>query len=309
MRKKRIWPLLLACMLMAALLLLPATGLADAGGFAGDSDYGGGSDWGSSDWGSSDWGSSDWGSDDYGSSYVSSGNYDNEGDFWPALIILAIILFIAFRSKAAKAGNSSRPVNPGAARTVLPMTIAQLKELDPNFSEEAMKEKIGNLYIRMQDCWQNKKWDEMRTSMTDALFNQMGNQLDALIRNGQTNYIERIAVLGVDLTGFGQDEKNDIITAIVRTRIVDYTVSDETGAVVSGSKTAEKFLTYEWTLVRTKGTKTVKAESNETAHCPNCGAPLDLNHTAKCEYCGAIITAAEYDWVISAIKGISQRTS
>ena len=43
--------------------------------------------------------------------------------------------------------------------------------------------------------------------------------------------------------------------------------------------------------------------------CPNCGAPLDLNHTAKCEYCGAIITAAEYDWVISAIKGISQRTS
>ena len=200
-------------------------------------------------------------------------------------------------------------MNPGAARTVLPMTIAQLKELDPNFSEEAMKEKIGNLYIRMQDCWQNKKWDEMRTSMTDALFNQMGNQLDALIRNGQTNYIERIAVLGVDLTGFGQDEKNDIITAIVNTRIVDYTVSDETGAVVSGNKTAERFMTYEWTLVRTKGTKTVKAESNETAHCPNCGAPLDLNHTAKCEYCGAIITAAEYDWVISAIKGIAQRTT
>ena len=68
-------------------------------------------------------------------------------------------------------------------------------------------------------------------------------------------------------------------------------------------------MTYEWTLVRTKGTKTVKAESNETAHCPNCGAPLDLNHTAKCEYCGAIITAAEYDWVISAIKGIAQRTT
>ena len=145
--------------------------------------------------------------------------------------------------------------------------------------------------------------------MTDALFNQMGSQLAALIRNKQTNYVERIAVLGVDLTGFGQDEKNDIITALVRTRIVDYTVSDETGAVVSGSKTAEKFLTYEWTLVRTKGTKTVKADANETAHCPNCGAPLDLNHTAKCEYCGAIITAAEYDWVISAIKGISQRTS
>ena len=149
----------------------------------------------------------------------------------------------------------------------------------------------------------------MRSCMTDALFNQMNNQLAALVRNKQTNYIERIAVLGVDLTGFGQDEKNDILTAIIRARIVDYTISDETGALVSGSKTAEKFLTYEWTLVRAKGMQSAKADSNETAHCPNCGAPLDLNHTAKCEYCGSIITAAEYDWVISAIKGIAQRTA
>ena len=301
MKKKRIRPFLLACLLLAVLLMVPATGLADAGGFAGDSDYGGGSDWG---------GSSDWGSSSGDGFVIWNGGGSGTGSgggliFW--IIVVAVIYFV-IRAKGKKGGGNGA-VNPGASRTVLPMTIAQLKEMDPNFSEEAMKEKIGNLYIRMQDCWQNKKWEEMRTSMTDALFNQMGSQLAALIRNKQTNYVERIAVLGVDLTGFGQDEKNDIITALVRTRIVDYTVSDETGAVVSGSKTAEKFLTYEWTLVRTKGTKTVKADANETAHCPNCGAPLDLNHTAKCEYCGAIITAAEYDWVISAIKGISQRTS
>lgn len=307
MKKKRIRPFLLACLLLAVLLMVPATGLADAGGFAGDSDYGGGSDWG----GSGDWGSdSDWGSSSGDGFVIWNGGGSGTGSgggliFW--IIVVAVIYFV-IRAKGKKGGGNGA-VNPGASRTVLPMTIAQLKEMDPNFSEEAMKEKIGNLYIRMQDCWQNKKWEEMRTSMTDALFNQMGSQLAALIRNKQTNYVERIAVLGVDLTGFGQDKKNDIITALVRTRIVDYTVSDETGAVVSGSKTAEKFLTYEWTLVRTKGTKTVKADANETAHCPNCGAPLDLNHTAKCEYCGAIITAAEYDWVISAIKGISQRTS
>lgn len=309
MKRKRIWPFLIACLLVAALLLIPAAGLADAGGFAGDSDYGGG-DWGGSDWGSSDWGSSDWDNDWSGSGY--DGPLILGGSWPPLLIILVVVAYIVLRAKSGKgkaSGGSRRPVNPGASRTVLPMTIAELKEQDPAFSEEAMKEKIGNLYIRMQDCWQNKKWEEMRTSMTDALFNQMGSQLAALVRNKQTNYVERIAVLGVDLTGFGQDEKNDIITAILRARIVDYTVSDETGDVVSGSKTAEKFLTYEWTLVRTKGAKTAKADSNETAHCPNCGAPLDLNHTAKCEYCGAVIAAAEYDWVISAIKGISQRTS
>lgn len=304
------WRLFAACLLVAALLLIPATGLADAGGFAGDSDYGsGGSSWSSGsdyDYGSS-W-SSGWDSD-YGSGGIVIGG--GSGSLAWA-IILVVVLFLVFRAKSAgrgRAGSSRRPVNPGAARTRLPMTVAELKQRDPNFSEEAMKEKIGNLYIRMQACWQNKEWEEMRASMTDALFNQMNNQLAALVRNKQTNYIERIAVLGVDLTGFGQDEKNDILTAIIRARIVDYTISDETGALVSGSKTAEKFLTYEWTLVRAKGMQSVKADSNETAHCPNCGAPLDLNHTAKCEYCGSIITAAEYDWVISAIKGIAQRTA
>ena len=39
MKKKRIRPFLLACLLLAVLLVVPATGLADAGGFAGDSDY------------------------------------------------------------------------------------------------------------------------------------------------------------------------------------------------------------------------------------------------------------------------------
>ena len=181
MKKKRIRPFLLACLLLAVLLVVPATGLADAGGFAGDSDYGGGSDWG----GSSDWGSgSDWGSSS-GDGFV-IGNSDGSGTgsgggliFW---IIVVVIIYFVIRAKGKKGGGNGA-VNPGASRTVLPMTIAQLKEMDPNFSEEAMKEKIGNLYIRMQDCWQNKKWEEMRTGMTDALFNQMGSQLAALIRN------------------------------------------------------------------------------------------------------------------------------
>ncbi len=320
MNKKRIGAYLLAVLLLAMLFAVPSVGIADAGFFSGGDDYG---DWGGSDWSDSDWGDSDW-DDSWGSGstyYYDDGDYGGGGGMGSFAVVVLVIIVIAVIGSMRRRGGSrtgsrtvgsrtgaGRPVNPGAQRTTLPMTVADLKARDPNFSEEAMEEKIGNLYIRMQECWQNKEWEEMRGSMTDALYNQMGRQLDTLVRNRQTNYVERIAVLGVDLTGFGQDEKNDILTALVRTRIVDYTVSDETGALVSGSKTAEKFLTYEWTLIRTKGAGTVKADSDETAHCPNCGAPIDINHTAKCEYCGGVITAAEYDWVISAIKGISQRT-
>ncbi len=210
--------------------------------------------------------------------------------------------------KSKKSGSSGSRI-AGAQRTVLPMTIEDLKKQDPAFSEEKMKEKIGNLYVRMQQCWQNKTWEEMRTGMDDAIFNQFNAQLNSLIKAGKTNYVDDIAVLGVDLTGFGQDDKHDIVTALVRVRIKDYTVDDATGAVVSGSKTAEKFMTYEWTMIRTKGAKSFEQTADAAKNCPNCGAPLDLNATAKCQYCGAVIQSADFDWVIKTIKGISQQTS
>lgn len=297
---KKFLALAMALVLALAIMISPAPGIADAGSFSGGSDYGG-SDWssGGSDW-SSDWSS---GSDDY--YYSGDGSMDISTIV--VIIIIAVVLISAMRKK--KGGSSGGSHIAGAQRTVLPMTIEDLKKQDPAFSEEKMKEKIGNLYVRMQECWQNKTWEEMRTSMDDAIFNQFNAQLNGLIKAGKTNYVDDIAVLGVDLTGFGQDDKHDIVTALVRTRIKDYTVDDATGAVVSGSKTAEKFMTYEWTMIRTKGAKSFEQTADAAKNCPNCGAPLDLNATAKCQYCGAVIQSADFDWVIKTIKGISQQTS
>ena len=299
---KKLLALAMALVLALAIMISPAPGIADAGSFSGGSDYGG-SDWssGGSDW-SSDWSS---GSDDYYYSGDGSGSMDISTIV--VIIIIVVVLISAMRKK--KGGSSGGSHIAGAQRTVLPMTIEDLKKQDPAFSEEKMKEKIGNLYVRMQECWQNKTWEEMRTSMDDAIFNQFNAQLNGLIKAGKTNYVDDIAVLGVDLTGFGQDDKHDIVTALVRTRIKDYTVDDATGAVVSGSKTAEKFMTYEWTMIRTKGAKSFEQTADAAKNCPNCGAPLDLNATARCQYCGAVIQSADFDWVIKTIKGISQQTS
>lgn len=297
---KKLIALIMALALVMALLITPIPGIADAGGFSGDTDYGGSSDWGSSDWGSSDY----------------SGDYD--GDFSGGrmsvgtLVVIVIIVILILRGSKGKNGKSGGSNIAGAQRTVLPMTIADLKQQDPAFSEEKMKEKIANLYIRMQDCWQNKKWEEMRTSMDDAIFNQFNSQLNSLIRNNYTNYMDNIAVLGVDLTGFGQDDKHDIITALVRVRLKDYTVDDSTGKLVSGSKTAEKFMTYEWTMIRSVGVKTpapgVEGKQEVSRNCPHCGAPIDLTQSARCSYCHSIVTAPEFDWVLSNIKGIAQQT-
>ena len=78
--------------------------------------------------------------------------------------------------------------------------------------------------------------------------------------------------------------------------------------LISGSDTAEKFMTYEWDLSRPTGTVTEQAGEVTERHCPNCGAPLSVNESAKCPYCDTVLTFQDHDWTIYAVKGIAQRT-
>ena len=86
-------------------------------------------------------------------------------------------------------------------------------------------------------------------------------------------------------------------------------MNDASGEVVSGSKTKEKFLTYDWTLIRAKDVMTQENADVESTSCPHCGAPLQINQSSLCPYCGSVVTINAADWVISSIKGISQRTA
>lgn len=301
--KKAICILLLALVLAVSIIAIPA--IADAGNFSGSSDYGGSS---GGDWG----GGSDWDSGGY-SSYVGDYGGSGSGGLGGAGVAVAVIIIVIVLAYSKK--RSVGAAAPGGEMTAFTelSPMAELRERDENFSEAAMQEKISNLYIQMQQAWQAKDFEPMRPHMTDALFNQFDLQLGELVRANATNYVERIAVLSVELKGWKEDEVNDAVVAVVNTRIVDYTTDDRTGELISGSKSAEKFMTYQWTLIRSKGMKTPApsgkgSEGTVSIHCPSCGAPLDINHSAKCPYCDSVINARDYDWAISAIKGLAQRT-
>ena len=288
------------CACFVLLAVLPAG--ADFGDYSGDSDFGSSSDWGSSD---SGWDSS--------SSYYDSdsgGYYDVEDIGGTAVaLIVAILIFMFFwlnvkpRKKKAKGGISW---SAAANRKLKPMT--EYQQLDEDFDETELTSKLSNLYVQMQDCWQKKDITPIRPYCTDAFFTQMDNQLQRKKQQGQTNYIERIAVLSVNFRGWCQEGGNDVLVARLNTRIVDYTLDDKTGKLVSGSKDKEKFMVYEWDLVRTTGTKTEKDKPMQTVNCPNCGAPVEINASAKCPYCDSVITLEEHGFALNAIRAISQET-
>ncbi len=310
-KQYRRWLILIA--LLICCLTLGAYSLADAGNFSGSSDWGGGdSSWGSSDWGSSSWDSgSSWSS---GSTYDSGSYYSSSdsagclgGNLFTVVIIIIVVIIILRYIRASKQYSSGQ--NVYTAATEEPgLPIETLKEKDPNFNEQALLEKVGNQYIQMQNAWQEKKWDSMRAIMTDALYNQMARQLQALIDAKQTNHVDRIAVLETRINRYAVEGDNDVLVVRLSTRITDYTTDDRTGEIVSGSTTRELFMVYDWKLIRQKDKKTLAQPTVSQISCPNCGAPLDINHTGKCPYCGTVVTLSDHDWALSVIKGISQRT-
>ena len=296
-------------------MALPAFAGADFGDFSGDSDYGGSWDSGS------DWSSSSWDSD-----YSSGSYYDDDSDVsgidigislavMAAIVVLGLIFDVSEKRKKKKQYGAGRPQSaqgrPQGAQRTPDSRLQPLGDLtitDPNFDANAMQEKISNLYVQMQNCWTDKNIESLRPYFADALFTQMERQLNGLKSRGLTNYVDRIAVLGVNLRGFYKQGDKEHLIVELRTRIVDYTVQDSNNKLVSGDRNREKFMTYEWDMSRTAGSVTSKEGVMHSVSCPGCGAPLSINTTAKCPYCGRVVTLDEHDWALCAIKGIAQST-
>lgn len=333
--------------IMTLLFAAPSRSFADFGDFGGDDDYGYDYDYDDDDYDYDydydddddyDYDYDDDDDDDYyyygGDSYSSGGGsssgsaagyqsgqsntWDNiTGAFYMLVFyggagFLIVFFIVRMLSRRRRRRNNSRPnVNAGATPTSsssLNTINSYLKE-DPAFDQAAFEEKLSNLYVQMQNCWTAKDIEPLRNCFTDAYFTQMDRQLDHYRQHGQTNEVENIAVLDVRLLGWKRESGEDHIIAALKTRITDYVIDDESGNVVKGSRTAEKFMTYEWDLCRTSGKVTGTSNGVSRVVCPSCGAPVDINVSARCEYCGTVLKSDDFDWAICRIRGISQRTN
>lgn len=295
----------ISILLILFLLVLPITVYGDAGNFAGDSDWGGFDDF---DWGST----SDWDdNDDYysaGTVFVSGGG-SHGGGFGSVVVVLVIIVIVYILIQRSKKNQKKTHVNPmPRTRNVDQDSLRRLMREDPNFSSEKFTEDAANLYVRLQNAWQEKDLSPVRANLTDNLYAQYERQLQPYIDHAQTNHVERIAVLRTQLMQYRQDDVNDILTVELHTRITDYVTDDRTGEILRGSASKELFMGYEYTFIRTKGSKTEEV-ADKASVCPNCGAPLDLNHSGRCPYCDSVLSSAEYSWTLSAVTGLYQRSN
>jgi predicted lipid-binding transport protein (Tim44 family)/3-dehydroquinate synthase class II len=124
-----------------------------------------------------------------------------------------------------------------------------LGQQDPSVKPEGLRNLVDSTFRKLQECWQARKYEPMKSLMMPDLFNQHLAQLNRMITNHETNKIDKIKVDYIDLVNIRYTEKPDQreFTALITASAQDYYVDDATGKFLRGDKTPARFQEF-WTF-------------------------------------------------------------
>lgn len=178
--------------------------------------------------------------------------------------------------------------------------IDQLVASDPAFDTSKFRDFATDTFLRLQDAWTNMKWEQARPLETDFLFGQHQYWMNSYRRDGLRNVLSDVEVTRVELSRITIDRYFETITVRIFAKMIDYTIEQGSGKVVSGFPNQSRKFSEYWTFVRRAG---VTSKDRDAATCPNCGAPLDkVTQVGECSYCQTEITRGDFDWILSRIE-------
>jgi predicted lipid-binding transport protein (Tim44 family) len=146
-----------------------------------------------------------------------------------------------------------QPQAQAAGDWELEQGLGYIKQYDPSFDETRFQDWCMDAFFKVQGAWANREMATVRGLLTDEMYRILQSDCENLKAAKQINHLENIAVRSVDITEAWQESGEDYITVRVYANLLDYTVDEATGQVLTGSKTDPvKFEEY-WTFTRPVG--------------------------------------------------------
>ena len=131
--------------------------------------------------------------------------------------------------------------------------LSYIRQMDSSFDEARFQDQCMDAFFKIQGGWANRDMAPVKNLLTDEMYGILQEDAGKLKAEGQINRLENIAVRSVDPTEAWQESGRDYITVRFYANLLDYTVDEKSGEVVSGSKTDPvKFEEY-WTFTRPVG--------------------------------------------------------
>jgi hypothetical protein len=170
---------------------------------------------------------------------------------------------------------------------------------DPAFTLEALDARLRLIFEELQKAWAMQDLSGIRPFISAGLYQYLDYWVAAYRTQGLRNEVEGATLEMTEIVRVVRDTFYDSLTVRIRGSGRDFTVRTETGEVVGGSRTDDRRYTEYWTLIR--GAQ-VRGAPRADRSCPTCNGAVKVGMEGNCAYCGALVTAGDFDWVLSRIE-------
>lgn len=179
------------------------------------------------------------------------------------LLLLAGVAFFAFRwfqsrqvATAAPVGDLGSPRYASEVPAMEPSADERPEEVlaatEPG-GERAFCEARLDDFFRLQAAFGNRDLAAIRSFLAPEIAPQIEADIEELKRLGQINRMENIAVRSTELVDAWREPGRLYATVRYDANVVDYTVDERTGEVVSGDSLSPAKFCERWTFVKETG--------------------------------------------------------
>jgi predicted lipid-binding transport protein (Tim44 family) len=191
------------------------------------------------------------------------------------IIIIALILYLIYRFvkrkralaeqetyyRSSPAATEHAPMNYGQPETDYGQNpnmdvqgeLRYITQMDPSFDANRFREAAIDMFFRVQGAWANRDMSPVKNFLTDEMYRTIESDAARLRQEGRINKLDNIAVRSSDIVEAWQEAGTDYITLKFLANVLDSTIDEKSGEVVSGSRSDPvKFEEY-WTFTRRVG--------------------------------------------------------
>ena len=143
--------------------------------------------------------------------------------------------------------------------------LGHMRQMDPTLNPDALVAAARQTFTDVQAAVSTKDLDRIRERVTPELYMDLQRQVDELRAERRTSRLERAQIRESQITEAWQESGRDYVTVYLAGSIIEYTVDDTTGAVVSGSTTQPERLEEFWTFARPVGPNAWRLSAIQTA--------------------------------------------
>jgi predicted lipid-binding transport protein (Tim44 family) len=138
--------------------------------------------------------------------------------------------------------------------------LAQIRENDSAFDTDYFVEIASDVFFKVQAGWMRRDLSSYGHLLGSQLSSEYDTQFADMKAKGEINKLENISIRNVKIVDAGSNNGEDFVTVLFTANLLDYTVDDKSGDLLSGSMTDPVKFAEEWSWARPVGTEEWKLE-------------------------------------------------